>query len=75
MKNSDGWEIGQNWVSVGLMAISVIAALFFYQERKFDQLEMERDSLIAEMTPGQIRKVYSDLDDYYDAKSRYRDYD
>jgi len=75
MKNSDGWEIGQNWVSVGLMAISVIAALFFYQERKFDQLEMERDSLIAEMTPGQIRKVYSYLDDYYDAKSRYRDYD
>jgi hypothetical protein len=75
MKNSDGWEIGQNWVSVGLMAISVIAALFFYQERKFDQLEMERDSLIAEMTPGQIRKVYSDLDDYYDAKSRYRYYD
>lgn len=75
MKNSDGWEIGQNWVSVGLMAISVIAALFFYQERKFDQLEKERNSLISEMTPGQIRKVYSDLDDYYDAKSRYRDYD
>ncbi|AFV85236.1 hypothetical protein [Alteromonas mediterranea] len=75
MQESDGWEIGQNWVSVGLMAVSVIAALFFYQERKFDQLEMERDSLIAEMTPEQIRKVYSDLDDYYDAKSRNGAYD
>tara|TARA_Y100000310_G_scaffold92100_1_gene89697 strand:- start:52998 stop:53225 length:228 start_codon:yes stop_codon:yes gene_type:complete len=75
MQQSDGWEIGQNWISVGLMALSIIAALFFYQERKLEQLEKERNSLISEMTPGQIRKVYSDLDDYYDAKSRYRDYD